>query len=126
MFSKDKIEAVKKLFKEVEKTKEFVIKFDLKFGNNAVILRPKQEELKMLCVKTPLLGIFADIKPVEEKDELTEDEKAMLDNVLSDEGILDFSITNDIKVYEKIVKHEELKNTYRDFTFMTLMANIIL
>ncbi|HEI9568447.1 TPA: hypothetical protein VCA30_002584 [Bacillus cereus] len=108
MISKEKINTLKELFKEAMLSKKFNQNFNLIFGNNGVIFRPKQNDLNMLCVKTPLTNELQNINPNSKSFELTPEKQKILTNFLCNEGTLTYSISQDIKTYQAIQKHKNL------------------
>lgn len=108
LVSKEKINTLKELFKEAMLSKKFNQNFNLIFGNNGVIFRPKQNDLNMLCVKTPLTNELQNINPNSKSFELKTEEEKILTDFLFKEGTLTYSISQDIKMYQEIQKHKKL------------------
>ncbi|MCM3412701.1 hypothetical protein [Metabacillus litoralis] len=96
------VQAVKELFKKTINTTEVENVFEMYFGNNGVILRPKEQSLKSLCVKTPLTNFLITKKPRNSEVNMSEEEKKIFENLLT------YSITMDIKMYNEFQKHKEL------------------
>ncbi|AMV09890.1 hypothetical protein GT3570_02885 [Geobacillus thermoleovorans] len=117
MVTTKEINKVKELFKEAIRTGEFKSKFDLIFGNNGVILRPKAQELKSLCVKSQLVKALSDLKPNEQKPKLPKEQDELFNEVFSKKGVLTYSISRDIEIYEEIQKHKELIEYVPQFYF---------
>ncbi|HFJ9423017.1 TPA: hypothetical protein ACGW48_004535 [Bacillus paranthracis] len=109
MLKKQKVETLKEMFKMAMVSHDFNKNFNLTFGNNGVIFRPKDEELKMFCIKTPLVAALQTIKPNGENFKLTEEGKMIFKEVFSGEdGVLTRSISTDIKNYKELQKNEIL------------------
>ncbi|TWI56332.1 hypothetical protein [Halalkalibacter nanhaiisediminis] len=129
MLLRNKVQKLKELFKESLIKEEIDKEFDLKFGNNGVILRPKDIELRMLCVKSPMIGILKSIKPVQQEVCLNKEEQEIFNEVFSNKGVLTYSVEADILNYKEIIKHTDLigfiptfyyyeDNTEHDFIIM--------